>query len=130
VGRCLGRSAFVHNLNSFESFFPCIDLPDDLSMPAPWRFLTTLAQSLPESQVLPRVLFFTESKITNSQQRRLCREQIKKLPVKKKTLKNSRHRKNFRHRNLCRVFFSALGKEILKKSFLPPIFFYPQLHLY
>jgi hypothetical protein len=77
----------VHNLNSFESFFPCIDLPDDLSMPAPWRFLTTLAQSLPESQALPRALFFIEIKITNSQQRRLCREQIKKLPVKKKLSK-------------------------------------------
>jgi hypothetical protein len=35
---------------------------------------------------LPRVRFFAESQIKYSRQRRLCREQIKKLPAKKKTL--------------------------------------------
>jgi hypothetical protein len=95
-------------------------------------------KALPESEALPRVRFCAESKIKNSRQTRLCRERNKKLLTQKNTrhrgfftesqIKNSRERKNTWQRFLCpEQIFLALGKEILKIIFLPPIFFfYPQ----
>jgi hypothetical protein len=78
---------------------------------------------------LSRVRFCAESEIKNSRQRRLCREQNKKLLGIEKTLgeeaslprankKNSRQRKKHSARiSLPRAKRLALGKEIFKNHF-------------
>jgi hypothetical protein len=86
---------------------------------------------------LPRVHFCAESKIKNSQQRRLCGESNKKLSAQKKhsaqrllcrepNKKLWAKKKHLAKISLPRANFLALGKEILKNHFFTSnFFFYP-----
>jgi hypothetical protein len=80
--RAVGEHARTGELVMSESNRVIIATARRCHMPST-RYLV-VSGALPESRALPRVRFCAESEIKNSRQRRLCREQNKKLPAKKK----------------------------------------------